>query len=58
MKERIVYRYTGEDPMVWTWKRVQHRLIPGQFISREAYLDLGKGLTIMQVVRPREEVLA
>ena len=54
MKERVVYRYTGEEPMKWTWKRKDHILIPGQFISREAYLDLGKGLTIMQVVRPRE----
>lgn len=54
MKERVVYRYTGEEPIDWTWKRKTVKLIPGQFISREAYLDLGKGVTIMQVVRPRE----
>ena len=58
MKERIVYRYTGEEPIDWTWKRKTYRLVPGQFISREAYKDLGKGVTIMQVVRPREAVAA
>lgn len=58
MKERIVYRYTGEEEMDWTWKRKTYRLVPGQFISRNAYLSLGKGLTIMQVVRPREKEAA
>ena len=50
MKKRIAYRYVGGDEMEWTWKRKTVTLIPGQFISRECYLDLGKELTIMQVV--------
>ena len=57
-KPRTVYRYTGEEPMFWTWQRKTYRLVPGQFISRNAYLDLGKGVTIAQVVRPREEIAA
>lgn len=48
--KRVVYRYVGEEPMDWIFKRVTHKLVPGQFISRQCYLDLGKGLTIMQVV--------
>jgi hypothetical protein len=57
-KEWVVYRYTGEDPIDWTWKRKTYRLVPGQFISRDAYLDLGKGVTIMQVIRRNEKEAA
>lgn len=51
----VVYRYVGEEEMDWVYKRQTHRLVPGQFISRQCYEDLGKGLTIMQVVRPKEK---
>ena len=53
----VVYRYTGEEPMDWVWKGKTYRLVPGQFISRECYDSLGKGLTITQVMRPREKAV-
>lgn len=50
MKKRVAYRYVGEKPMEWTFEGETKTLVPGQFISRDCYLDLGKALTIMQVV--------